>query len=167
MLGRMPWSMPRRHDYFAKCETVAVFDFLRLKTVLCTAFPARVNPGGLKSRAQLARTAHQIGVNVRLKDVCDGDAGFAGSLYVNIAVRARIEHSSNPLVIVADEIRQLCDTFCLNGLKNERHRSDLTRRSDELQPFVRSGGLWPPFDGFRRSQSAATIHRTSTSIGSR
>src|SRR5205807_1261696 len=89
VLRRMPWSMPRGYDHFAKSKSIAIFYFLRSKTVFCAAFSAGVNLRRFESRAELARAAHQIGVNVRLKNVCDGHAGLARRLDVNIAVSAR------------------------------------------------------------------------------
>src|SRR5215475_14153 len=115
----MPRGMARRHNHFAECESFAVFDFFGIKTVLCAPFTAGVNLCVFQSCAELTRSAHQIGMNMGFKDMCDNDAGVPGRFNVNIAISSRIEYRRDSLVIVADEIRKLSDSFRLNCLKNE------------------------------------------------
>ena len=45
VLRRMPRSMTRRHEHFAKRETVAILDFLGIEAVLSAAFTAGINLG--------------------------------------------------------------------------------------------------------------------------
>src|SRR5205814_478960 len=67
------------------------------------------------------------------ENVCDGDPSLAGHIDVNIDIRARIEDRCDAFIIIANKIRKLSDTFGLNGFKNERHCSDLTRTSTGVQ----------------------------------
>src|SRR5439155_24623510 len=103
------------------------------KAVLRAAFAAGINLRRVQPRAKLARTAHEVGMNMRLKNVRDGHAGFTRRLDVNIAVRARVKHGRDSLIIISDEIRKFSDPFRLNGFKNERHCGNLTRSSSKLQ----------------------------------
>ena len=132
----MSWSMPRRHQHFAECESVAIFDFLGRKAVLRAAFAAGINLRRVQPRAKLARTAHQVGMNMRFKNVRDSHARFTCRLDVNIAVRARIKYRCDSFVIVAHEIRKLGDPFRLNGFKNERHCGQSNAK--QLQTSIRS-----------------------------
>src|ERR1043165_6455266 len=126
MLGRMAGVMSGRDQDFAKFEAVAVLEFLDFELVLRTTFVARENSCRLKPRAQLARTAHQISMNVRFENVRDGHARFPGHLDENVAIRTRIEDRRYSLIIVTHEIGKLRDPRRLDGLKNERHGCDLT-----------------------------------------
>ena len=119
MLRRMPRGVSRRDDHFAKCESVAIFDFLGVKPVLCAALAAGVNLCRFQSRAQFARAAHQIGMDMSFKNVRDDDASVARGFNVNVAISSRIKDRRHAFVIVADEIRKLSDSFSLNGFKNE------------------------------------------------
>ena len=65
------------------------------------------------------------------ENVCDGDPSFAGHIDVNVHIGARIEDRCHAFIIIANQIRKLGDTLGLNGFKNERHCSDLTR-SDKV-----------------------------------
>src|SRR5260370_31376892 len=121
VLRSMSRGMPRGHQHFAKCELIAVSYLLGVEPVCCPASATGINLRRFQPCAQLARTTHQIGMNMRFKNVRDGHARFACRLDVNIAVRARIKYRGDSLIIVADEIRKLSDAFSLNGFKNERH----------------------------------------------
>src|SRR5947199_6092736 len=70
---------------------------------------------------------------MRLKNVRDGHAGLTRRLDVNIAVRARVKHSCDSFIIIADQIGKLSNAFRLDGFENERHRRDLTRSRREVQ----------------------------------
>src|SRR5215212_9391585 len=118
----MPRSMARRYDHFAKRESVAIFDFFGVKTVFCAALAAGVDLCHIQSRAQFARAAHQIGMDMRFKNVRDNHAGVPRRFNVNVAISSRIKHRRYSFVIVAHEIRELSDSFSLNGFKNERPR---------------------------------------------
>jgi hypothetical protein len=115
----MPRGVARRYDYFAKFESVAIFDFLGVKTVLCAALAAGVNFCRFQSRAQFARAAHQIGMDMGFENVGDDDAGVPRRFNVNVAIGSRIKNRRYSFVIVPNEIRKLSDSFSLNGLKNE------------------------------------------------
>ena len=56
---------------------------------------------------------------MRLEDMRNRHTGLASCLNIDIAVRARIEHSRNSFVIIADQIRKLSNAFCLDGFKYE------------------------------------------------
>jgi hypothetical protein len=56
---------------------------------------------------------------MRFEDVRDDDAGVPRRFNVDVAVSPRIKHRRHSLVIVADEIRKLSDSFSLNCFKNE------------------------------------------------
>ena len=133
VLGRVAGSMPRRHQHFAECESIAIFYFFGLEAVLSAAFTAGINPGRFQPRAELARTAHQIGMNMRLEDMRDGKARFARHIDINIDICSRIENRSDPFVIVTEKVGKLRDAFSLNGLKNERHDETLRQSDWELQ----------------------------------
>jgi len=103
------------------------------EAVLGAALVARKNLRRFNTRTQLARTAHQVGVNMRLKNMRNRETCFARHIDVNIAVRSRIENRGDAFVIISDKIRKLGDAFGLNGFENERHRWDLTRRRVGVQ----------------------------------
>ena len=119
VLRRVPWSMPRGHQDFAKCKSIAIFYLLRCKSVFCATFSAGINLGRFESRAQFARATHEIGMNMRFKNVRDGHSGFARRLDVNIAVRAWIKYRRNSFIVVPHEIRKFCDAFRLDCFENE------------------------------------------------
>ena len=77
------------------------------------------NLGRVKARAELPRTAHKIGMNVRLENMCNGHARLSRHVDVNVAVRPRIEHRRHAIVVVAYEIGKFGDALCLNGLEDE------------------------------------------------
>ena len=76
----MPRRVARRYDHFAKFKSVAILDFFGVKTLLCAALAAGVNLCRFQSRAQFARAAHQIGMNMGFENVRDDDAGVAAPL---------------------------------------------------------------------------------------
>src|SRR5207253_9731155 len=119
--------MPRRHEHFAECESIAIFHFVGLEPVLSAPFPAGINPGRFQPRAKLARSAYQIGVNMRLEDMRDGKSCFARHVDINIYIRSRIEDRSDPFVIVTEKVRKFRDAFGLDGFENERHGLTLRR----------------------------------------
>src|SRR5262245_48325592 len=131
----MPCGVACGYDHLAKCKSVAIFDPLGVKTVLCAALGAGVNLCRLQSRAEFARAAHQIGMNMGFENVCDADAGVPRRLNVNVAISPRIKDRRHSFIIVADEIRKLRDSFSLNCFENERHWRDLTRSGTEVQPL--------------------------------
>src|ERR1700757_157223 len=95
VLRRMPRSMPRCDEHLAKRETIAVFYFFRPKAVLGASFSTGIDPGRFKTRAKLARTADQIGVDMRFEDMRDSEPGFARHLNINFNVGSRIENRSH------------------------------------------------------------------------
>src|SRR5437016_530644 len=121
VLRSMSRGVPRGHQHFAKCELIAVSYLLGVEPVLCPAFAAGINLRRFQLCAQLARTTHQIGMNMGFKNVRDDHAGFACRLDVDIAVRTPIKYRCDSFIIVADEITKLSDTFSLHGVKTERH----------------------------------------------
>src|SRR5262244_575466 len=102
VLRRMPWRVASRYDHFAKLKSVAIFDFFGVKTVLCPALAAGVNLCSFQSRAEFARTADQIGMNMGFENVRDTDACLPCRLNVNVAIGSRIKYRSHSFVIVAD-----------------------------------------------------------------
>ena len=125
--------VPRRHQCLAESELIALLQLLVFELVFRATLVARENICGVQPRLQLTRTAHQIGVNVRLEDVRNRHLRFASHIDVNIDVRAWIENGCDAFIVVAEKIRELRDSFGLNGLEDERHRRELTRRRDQLQ----------------------------------
>src|SRR6266446_7110749 len=121
MFGRVTRGMSRCDHDFTKCETVAVFYFFVLESVGRATLMAYENRRRFQPRAKFARTTYQIGMNMRLENMRDGEACFARRVYINIYVRPRIENRSDPFVIVTEEVRKFRDTFSLNGFKYERH----------------------------------------------
>src|SRR5262249_28224052 len=105
----------------------------RSKAVLGSAFCTGINLRRLKTRAEFTRTADQIGMDMRLKDMGDGEPGFAGHFNINVDIGSRIEKRAHSFVIVAEQIRKLRDAFSLNSFKNEGHRRDLTQMGEEVQ----------------------------------
>ena len=92
-----------------------------LELVLCAALVAHIDVGGIEPRLQLARAAHEIGVNVGLENVRDRNLRLPRHLDVDIAVRARVENCRDPFFIVAEQVGKLGDAFSLDGFENERH----------------------------------------------
>ena len=82
---------------------------------------ADVNLRRIQPRAEFARTAHQIGVNVGFENVRYRDAVLARHVDVNVTVRAGIENRSDSFVVITDEIGKLGDAGRLDCLENERH----------------------------------------------
>ncbi len=133
MLRRMTGSMSRNHEKLPEGEAIAVVHFLVFESVLGAAFIARKNPGRFDTRAELARSAHQVGVNMRLKDMRNRKTCFARHIDVNVAVRSRIENRGDAFVIISDKIRKLGDAFGLNRFENERHDRTLPQSDGEVQ----------------------------------
>ena len=104
VLRRMPRSMPCRDEHFAKRETIAVSYFFRSKAVLGPAFSTGINLRRFKTRAKLARTADQIGMDMRLEDMRDSEPGFACHLNINLNVSSRIENRSDSFVVVTNQV---------------------------------------------------------------
>src|SRR6266566_2281213 len=129
----MTRSMPCNHEKLPEGEAIAIVHFLMFESVLGAAFVTRKNLRPFNTRTQLARTAHQVGVNMRLKNMRNRETCFARHVNVNIAVRSRIENRGDAFVIISDKIRKLGDTFGLNGFENERHLDQLKRRRVGVQ----------------------------------
>jgi hypothetical protein len=110
--------MPRSDQHFAKRETIAVFYFLGAKAVLGAAFSTGINLRRFKTRAKLARTADQIGMDMRFEDMRDSEPGFACHLNINLDVGSRIENRSDSFVVVTQQVRKFGDAFGLNCFKN-------------------------------------------------
>src|SRR4029453_17384862 len=138
VLGRVAGSMPPRHEHFAECESVAILYFLGLEAVLSAALPAGINPGRFQPSAELTRTAHQIGMNMRFEDMRDGKARFARHIDINIDICSRVENRSDSFVIVTEKVRKLRNAFSLNGLKNERHRVQLNEGLEKFNKIATS-----------------------------
>src|SRR5262249_53245997 len=109
----MPRGVARGYDHFAKFKSIAILDFLGVKPVLCPPLAAGVNLCRFQSRAQFARAAHQIGVNMGLENVRDSYAGLPRRFNVNVAIGSWIKDRRHSFVIVADEITKLSDSFGL------------------------------------------------------
>src|SRR4029453_10144709 len=72
-------------------------------------------------------------MNMRLENVRDSKPRFARHLDINFNIGSRIENRPYSFIVVTKQVRKFGDTFSLNGLKNERHRRDLTRMDKEVQ----------------------------------
>src|ERR1700740_3072865 len=86
VLWRMSWRVPRRHYDVAKSETIAVLDLFVLKSVVGTAFMTPENFFGFTPRAYCAGATHEIGVNMRFKNVRDREPRFPRHVDVNVAI---------------------------------------------------------------------------------
>src|SRR5215510_7105974 len=113
VLRRMPGGVTRRYDHFAKFEAVAIFDFLVVETVLCAALAAGVNFCRVQSRAEFARAAHEIGMNMGFENVRDSNPGLPRRFNVNVAISSWIKNRCYSFIVVADEVRKLSDSFSL------------------------------------------------------
>src|SRR5262249_2598399 len=102
VLRRMPRGVACRYDHFAKLKSVAIFHFFGVKTGLCPTLPAGVTLCSFQSRAEFARTADQIGMNMGFENVRDTDACLPRRFSVNIAISSWIEDRRHSFVIVAD-----------------------------------------------------------------
>jgi hypothetical protein len=111
----------RRDDDLAKLKTIAIFHPFIFKSVFRATFVAGINLRRFQSRAEFARAAHQIGMDMRFENVRDGDTGFARHVDVNVAIGTRIKNRSHAFIIIAHEIGKLGDAFGLDGFKDERH----------------------------------------------
>ena len=121
VFGRMPRRMPRRDDNRTELELVAILDRFVFKSVTRAAFVADKNLCRFHLVAKLARTAHEIGMNVRLKNVRDRNIFLAREFDININVGARIKNGGDPLVVIADEIGNFRKPFSFYRFKYERH----------------------------------------------
>jgi hypothetical protein len=81
-----------------------------VEVVLRAALSAAVDPGIAEPLLQFAGAAHEIGVNVRFKDVCDLKVQVPRERYVAIAVRHRIHDSGNAFGVVPKEVGELGNT---------------------------------------------------------
>src|SRR5437667_7838556 len=72
-------------------------------------------------------------MNVRLKNVSDGNFRLARHIDVNLYVRPRIKHGGYSLVVVSQKIGEFRDAFGLNGFENERHDQTLRRSDGQVQ----------------------------------
>ena len=97
----MTGGVTRRDQCFAERETIAVFHLLMFELVFRTTLVTHVNQRGVDPRAKFARTAHQIGVNVRFENVRDRHLRLARHVDVNVAIRAGIEDCGDPLFVIA------------------------------------------------------------------
>src|SRR6266404_8813697 len=104
------------------------------KLVFRTALVTHIDIRGIEPRAELARTTDEIGVNMRFENVRDRYLRLTRHVDVNVAIRSRVEDRGDPLFVIAQKIRKLSDPFGLDRFKNERHPSELTRASAEVQP---------------------------------
>ena len=118
----MTGGVTRRDQCFAERETIAVFHLLMFELVLRTALVTHVNLRGVDPRAKFARTAHQIGVNVRFENMRDRHLRLTRHVDVNVAIRSRIEDRGDAFFVVAQKIRKLSDAFGLDRFEDERHR---------------------------------------------
>ena len=72
-------------------------------------------------------------MNVRLKNVGDGNLRLARHIDVNLYVRPRIKNRSDALVIVTEQVGEFRDAFGLDGFKNKRHDRTLRRSDGQVQ----------------------------------
>ena len=112
-------SMPHGHKGIAESKGIAIVQLLGFKTVLRVRFMAYIDLRGVDTRTQFARTANQVGVNVRLENVRDGDVFFPGELDVFLYIRSGIEDRRDPFVVIPDQVRKLGDSFGLDAFKDE------------------------------------------------
>ena len=115
----MTGRVSRGDDHFTESERVTIFYFLVLESVLGPAFAADIYLRRFQTRAELARTAHQIGMDVGLENVSDGQTGLARHLDVDVTVRARIENGRDAFVVIADNVGKLRNAFGLDCFENE------------------------------------------------
>src|SRR6266581_7189025 len=97
-------------------------------------------------------------MNVRLKNVGDGNLRLARHIDINLYVRPRIKHGGYSLVVVSQKIGEFRDAFGLDGFKNKRHDRTLRQSDGQVQQDQQ---LSPG------ERTRLNIHRTSTSIGRR
>jgi hypothetical protein len=74
---------------------------------------------------ELARPAHEVGVDMGLEDVGDDEAVAPRDIEVNVDVRPRVDHGCRACGIVTDEIGRLGDAVGENLLESQRHRLSL------------------------------------------
>ncbi len=111
--------MPHCQEGVAERERIAVVQLLGFEAVLRARFMAYVDFRQIDLRAKLPRTAYEIGVNVRLEDMGDGDILLPRQLDVFVDVRGRIEDGGGSFLIVAQQIRKLRDSFRLDAFKDK------------------------------------------------
>ena len=98
----MTRRVSRGDQSFAERETIPLLQLFVFELVFRTTLVAHENVCRIQPRLQLTRTAHQIGVNVRLEDVRNRHLRFAGHIDVNIDVWARIEDRCDAFVVVSE-----------------------------------------------------------------
>ena len=76
VLRRMARCMTSSQDERTEGVCVAILDHFAIESVFGAPFAARINLCRPRARGQFARTADQIGMNVRLENVSDRDAAF-------------------------------------------------------------------------------------------
>src|SRR5205807_1756825 len=112
----------RRENERTEDKFVAVLHRLARKPVLGAALAAGINLRGARAVGQLARTAHEIGVDVRFENVRDRDAALSRQLEVNLNIRAWVDDCGGALFIIADQVGDCGDAIGENAFKDERHR---------------------------------------------
>ena len=108
----------RSDEHFTKFKTIAISYFFVRETVFCTAFVARINLRRFQPRAQFARPAYKIGMNMRFENMRDREADFARHVHINIDICSWVEDCSHSFVIIADKIGKLGDPLGLDGFKH-------------------------------------------------
>ena len=121
MFGRVTGSMPRRQHQVAEFKLGAIFDGDVFELVLRLPFFADVDLRRPNAIGQFPRAAHQVGMDMRLEHVRDGDFALAGQLDVDFHVGPRIDHGRRARRIVADQVGERRNAFRLNAFENHGH----------------------------------------------
>src|SRR5205814_9537326 len=111
--------MTRRDNDSSEGEFVAIAHLFVFKSVTRTSLVANVDFCRFKSAAKLTRTTNEIGVNMGLENMGNRDVFCARQLEINFDIGPRIEHRSDALLVVSDQIRNFRQPFGLNRLKDQ------------------------------------------------
>jgi hypothetical protein len=72
---------------------------------------------GAGSCLQIVNARDEVGMNMRLNDVCDAYASRSGQIEINLDVASRIDHSRDPRSDVANDVGKVSQPFGVDGLE--------------------------------------------------
>ena len=119
VLRRVSRGMPRRDHRVAERKRVAVLYRFSIEAVARPTVVAGEDFGRVHPRAEFAGSAHQVGVDVRFKDVRDREIIFPRHLEVFVDVRRRIENRRHSGAVVSHEVGELRDAVSLYAFENK------------------------------------------------
>src|SRR5436190_11896907 len=102
MLGSVSGGMTRSHQDRTEPELIAIFDSFVVEPVARAPFMADVDFCGIDSAAQFTRPTYQVGMDMCLKNMRDGDVLCPSHFDVNVHIGPGIEHRCHAFLIITN-----------------------------------------------------------------